>query len=238
MKTVLRRASNTVNAHLTALDHFFTQLGPGPAVVRRDDAPKLAPRALDARPQKRYLRAVERRPLARDRAIGRLLFYSGVRIAELVALDDVPLSARKGKVIVRSGKGETSREIPLLDGTARTSITGWRTDRASWPGADAPALFLNRRGAPTNSSASPVFACRSPSAASRENHQQPNESALTPWWRTRHPLSDQLAPLPAEARSFARTLGPDRGGAHLPAATSSESAQRRRGSSHQIEVSV
>ncbi|MFD8563292.1 tyrosine-type recombinase/integrase [Streptosporangium canum] len=149
MKTVLHRASNTVNAHLTALDHFFSQLGLGPAVVRRDDAPKLAPRALDARQQKRYLRAVERRPLARDRAIGRLLFYSGVRIAELVALDDndVPLSARKGKVIVRSGKGETSREIPLLDGTARASVTEWRTERASWPGAtDNPALLLNRRG--------------------------------------------------------------------------------------------
>ncbi|MGS2648347.1 hypothetical protein ACVCAG_42630, partial [Streptosporangium sp. G12] len=28
------------------------------------------------------------RQLDRDRAIGRLLFYSGVRIAELVALDD------------------------------------------------------------------------------------------------------------------------------------------------------
>ncbi|MGS2644576.1 hypothetical protein [Streptosporangium sp. LJ11] len=69
------------------------------------------------------------------------------RIAELVALDDdVPLSARKGKVIVRSGKGDTSREIPLPDGTARTSITEWRTDRASWPGADTPASFLNRRG--------------------------------------------------------------------------------------------
>ncbi|GAA2390724.1 hypothetical protein GCM10010404_54960 [Nonomuraea africana] len=35
---------------------------------------------------------------------------------------------------------------PLLDGTARTSITEWRTDRAAWPGADTPALFLNRRG--------------------------------------------------------------------------------------------
>ncbi|MBB2914037.1 integrase/recombinase XerC [Streptosporangium becharense] len=149
MKTVLHWASNTVNAHLTALDHFFAQLGLGPAIVRRDDAPKLAPRALGARQQKRYLRAVERRPLARDRAIGRLLFYSDVRIAELVALDDddVPLSARKGKVIVRSGKGETSREIPLLDGTARASVAEWRTERASWPGAaDNPALLLNRRG--------------------------------------------------------------------------------------------
>ncbi|WTD59138.1 hypothetical protein OHA77_40875 [Streptosporangium sp. NBC_01639] len=41
--------------------------------------------------------------------------------------DDVPLSARKGKVIVRSGKGETSREVPLLDTTARVSLTEWRT---------------------------------------------------------------------------------------------------------------
>ncbi|MEU4331965.1 tyrosine-type recombinase/integrase [Nonomuraea dietziae] len=75
--------------------------------------------------------------------------YSGVRIAELIALDDddVPLSARKGKVIVRSGKGETSREIPLLDGTVRASVTEWRTERASWPGAaDNPALLLNHRG--------------------------------------------------------------------------------------------
>jgi integrase/recombinase XerC len=56
---------------------------------------------------------VEVRRLARDRAIGRLLFHSGLRVAELVALDvdDVPLSARKGKVIVRNGKGETSREV-------------------------------------------------------------------------------------------------------------------------------
>lgn len=148
MKTVLGRKANTVNAHLTALDHFFTQLGLGPAAVRRDDAPKLAPRALDACQQKRFLRAVGRRPLARDRAIGRLLFYSGLRIAELAALDDtdVPLSARKGKVIVRFGNGETSREIPLLDTTARASIAQWRAERATWPGTHTPALFLNRRG--------------------------------------------------------------------------------------------
>ncbi|MFD5410999.1 hypothetical protein [Streptomyces nojiriensis] len=87
-----------MNAHLTALDRFFSRLSLGPAVRRRGAAPKLAPRALDARRQNRYLRAVERRPLARDRAIRQLLFYSGVRIAEPVALDDdVPLSARKAR---------------------------------------------------------------------------------------------------------------------------------------------
>jgi site-specific recombinase XerC len=102
-----------------------------------------------ARPQKRFLRAVEARPLARDRAIGRLLFYSGVRVDELVSLDegDVPLSARKGKVIVREGKGGDSREIPLLDPTARDAVARWEKERAGWPQApENPALFLNRRG--------------------------------------------------------------------------------------------
>lgn len=148
LKTVLARSDNTVNAHLTALDHFFAHLGLGPVNIRRDLAPKLAPRALDAREQKRYLRAVERRPLSRDRAIGRLLYYSGVRVAELVALDvdDIPISARKGTVQVRSGKGEVARTIPLTDPTARRDLATWKTDRASWPGADTPALFLNRRG--------------------------------------------------------------------------------------------
>ncbi|MGW3353267.1 tyrosine-type recombinase/integrase [Nonomuraea rubra] len=146
LKTVAKRKANTVNAHLAALDHFFTHRGLGPVQVRRDTPPKLAPQALDAREQKRFLRAVEVRRLARDRAIGRLLFYSGLRVAELVALDvdDVPLSARKGKVIVRNGKGETSREVPLLDTTVREAVKEWKAERSQWPGADGPALFLNR----------------------------------------------------------------------------------------------
>jgi integrase/recombinase XerC len=144
-----QRAPSTVNAHLTALDHFYEHLGLGAVRVQRDQLPRRAPRALDARQQKRYLRAVETRPLARDRAIGRLLFYSGVRVDELVSLDtgDVPLSARKGKVIVREGKGGDSREIRLLDPSARTAVTEWKKDRAAWPQpAENPALFLNRRG--------------------------------------------------------------------------------------------
>jgi site-specific recombinase XerD len=148
LKTVLKRSAHTVNAHIAALDHFYDHLGLGAVRVRRDRPPKRASRALDAKEQKRFLRAVERRPNARDRAIGRLLFYGGVRISELVALDveDVPLSARKGRVLVRSGEGEISREIPLTDPTARQAMTAWKKERAIWLGAETPALFLNRRG--------------------------------------------------------------------------------------------
>ncbi|MFL1381710.1 tyrosine-type recombinase/integrase [Nocardiopsis protaetiae] len=114
----------------------------------RDEPPATAPRALGAREQKRFLRAVEKRPLARDRAIGRLLFYSGLRVGELVALDveDVLLSARKGTVIVRAGKNDASRTLPLTDASAREAVADCKRERAAWPGADTAALFLNRRG--------------------------------------------------------------------------------------------
>ncbi|MEU4546915.1 tyrosine-type recombinase/integrase [Nonomuraea dietziae] len=83
---------------------------------------------------------METRRLARDRAIGCLLFYSGLRVAELVALDaaDVPLSARKGKVVVRNGKGETSREVPLLDATVREAVKDWKSDAARGRGTRPP----------------------------------------------------------------------------------------------------
>jgi hypothetical protein len=89
LKTVRKRSANTVNAHITALDHFFGHLGLGAVQVRRDEPSKRAPRVLDARGQKRYLRGVEARPSPRDRAIGRLLFYSGPRVSELAVLDEL-----------------------------------------------------------------------------------------------------------------------------------------------------
>ncbi|MFC9970667.1 tyrosine-type recombinase/integrase [Spirillospora sp. NPDC127200] len=148
LKTVLDRSANTVNAHLTALDHFYEHLGLGKVGVRRASVPRRPPRALTTRGQKSFLRAVERRALARDRAIGLLLFYSGVRVSELVALDvdDVPASAREGAVRVRAGKSELAREIPLTDPAVRRAVTEWKTDRAGWSGADTGALLLNRRG--------------------------------------------------------------------------------------------
>ena len=104
-------------------------MGLGPARVRRDQLPRHAPRSLNARQQVRYLRAAERLPQARDRAIARLLCHTVLRSSELTALDpdDVQLPAHKGKVIVRAGKGWDSRQIPLLDPSVRTAA---HADRA------------------------------------------------------------------------------------------------------------
>jgi Phage integrase family len=76
-------------------------------------------------------------------------FYAGLRLGETLALDlaDVQLSARKGTLIVRSGKGDRYREIPTHP-TLRTNLAIWIDDeRPHWSGAqDNPALLLNRRG--------------------------------------------------------------------------------------------
>jgi site-specific recombinase XerD len=145
--TVAKRKASTVNAHLTAIDDFFRRLGLGPAAAKRQQLPQTAPRALSDRDRIRYLRAVERAP-ARDRALAFTEFYAGTRGGETVALDlgDLRVSARKGHLIVRYGKGGKYREVPLHP-KLRTALDDWRAERASWPtAATNPALFLNTRG--------------------------------------------------------------------------------------------
>ena len=149
--TVAKKAPATVNAHLTAIDAFYTWRGLGPARAERIDLPAQAPRALPAADLRRVLRAAEQRS-ARDAAIVRTLYYSGVRAAELVALDldDVPTSARTGNVIVRSGKGPGGgkpRTIPAST-QLRTTLSDYKSARQKLRGAGtSAALFLNRYGA-------------------------------------------------------------------------------------------
>lgn len=104
-------------------------------------------RALWPEEQKRFLRAVERSTFARDRAIARVLFFAGLRVSELVGLDtgDVSISARKGRVIIRSGKGGAYREV-ALNAEVREALEGWFAERAEFPDAGSSALFVNRRG--------------------------------------------------------------------------------------------
>jgi site-specific recombinase XerD len=114
LKAVERWKPASANLALAALDSFYTQLGLGRPIVRREELSKSAPRAITVEEQRRLLRIAER-ARARDRAIVVVLLYTGLRLAELVALDvdDLRMSTRKGVVIVRSGKGDAYREVPL-----------------------------------------------------------------------------------------------------------------------------
>lgn len=149
LQTVARRTPATINTVLAAIADFYSRRGLGSPDVARLDLPQRAPRALPARQGTRWLRAVQRCPKPRDRALALLPFYAGLRIGEVVALDvtDVSLSARKGLVVVRSGKGGRYREVPLHP-ELREQLAIWINDeRPAWPGSSTnPAVFLNARG--------------------------------------------------------------------------------------------
>jgi len=151
LKTVRKAKPASVNLSLAALDHFYRFLGLDPPDVAREDLPQAAPRALEPSEQVAFLRAVERSRSARDRAIAHLLFYTGLRLGECAALDvdDVALSARKGLVVVRRGKGDAYREVPLNAAVRATLDTYTKERAARADAAGEPALFLNpqeRRG--------------------------------------------------------------------------------------------
>src|SRR3954463_12533726 len=74
LKAVQRWKPASVNLALAALDWFYTQLGLGRPVVRREDLPASAPRAISEEQQRRLLRMAERAS-ARDRAIVVILLY-------------------------------------------------------------------------------------------------------------------------------------------------------------------
>ena len=70
--------------------------------------------------------ALQGRQAVRDQAMLCLMVYAGLREGEVVSLDhsDVELSERKGRVIVRLGKGGKRREVPL-NAEARRALARW-----------------------------------------------------------------------------------------------------------------
>ena len=102
--------------------------------IQRVDQVELPPRWLNKRQVRQLLRAIERDTqqktteqwhwqAVRDQAIVSLMLYAGLREGEVVALDrgDVQIGERKGRVVVRQGKGGKRREVPL-SGEARRAV--------------------------------------------------------------------------------------------------------------------
>lgn len=156
LKRSMKLTPNSVNSALTAVDHFSQFLGLGRTKVKREDLPQESPRALSPEEQRRFARAAERCRRPKDTAIALLLLYTGIRIGECVALDldDVYASGRKRRIIVRNGKGDRYREVPLRS-EAADAVATWLEARAAWLKKHAdqfedhdpdPALFLNPQG--------------------------------------------------------------------------------------------
>lgn len=150
VKTDRKWAPSSVNQALAAIDNFYRSRSVGRPDVAREELPQVAPRALEEADQRSLMRAVERCPSARDRAIATAFLNTALRLAELAALDvgDISVSARRGRLTVRSGKGESYREIPL-NSTCRDALTEWMIARASQLSrrtGDEAALWLARTG--------------------------------------------------------------------------------------------
>ena len=152
VKTARGWAPTSMNQALAAIDNFYRSLSRGRPEVPREDLPQLAPRALGEAEQRVWLRAVERCPSARDRVIATVFLYTALRLSELAALDlaDVSMSARRGRLKVRLGKGDAYREVPLNSAT-RTALEEWLEARAAQVdrhqhAQDPKALWLARSG--------------------------------------------------------------------------------------------
>lgn len=88
----------------------------------------------------------------RDRAILEVLYATGLRISELVALDVDDVDPKEGSVVVRSGKGGKGRVVPMgrqaraaagdYLTVSRPELAARQTIRSGGRGA----LFLNARG--------------------------------------------------------------------------------------------
>lgn len=139
----------TVNASLAALDSYFMHIGLGKAKVRRQDLPATAPKALEHEELRRVLKAIAHCS-SRDRAICMILLHTGIRISELAALNvaDVFVSARKGELTIRNGKGNRHRSIPL-----NTDLREVLQIYLSAPRTPDEPLFVSRLGKRLSTSA-------------------------------------------------------------------------------------
>jgi site-specific recombinase XerD len=153
LRTVQRRQAATVNRRLAALRKFFLwaqatgRIAELPtATVKGVPAAPRAPKSLAKREVDRLLREAEKAGNKRNLAILLLLRHTGLRVGELCSLrlSDIRTSERKGSVLVRSGKGDKDRVVPL-NHDVREALEAYMKVR---PAAADDHLFIGQRGEP------------------------------------------------------------------------------------------
>ena len=156
--TVTRFKPSTVNRRLAALAKYC-RWAKAQGLIQGDPTDgvkgvsqvQAAPKALSSLELCRLLREVHKGGKARDIAILEVLANTGLRVGELagLTLEDVEMSARKGRLTVRSGKGTKYRRVPL-NADARRAIREYLEIR---PNVEDDHLFISQRGSGLTSSA-------------------------------------------------------------------------------------
>ena len=163
---VRKAKASTINRHLAVLRAYglwaknsgSVQYNPAEG-IKSIAQQKHAPKWLDRREQAALQREAERRIQAaktepakrqaiRDHCILIVLLNTGVRVTELINLElsDISITDRKGELLVRAGKGEKQRVIPI-NNTARKALIAWFDVR---PETKSPKIFITQRGAITS----------------------------------------------------------------------------------------
>jgi integrase/recombinase XerC len=116
--------------------------------VRAPKPGRRLPKALSVEQVQRLLELEEggAPAAARDRAMFELMYSSGLRLGELVALDvaDGRLDLEEGEVTV-TGKGRKTRTVPV-GARARAALEAWLGARAQLAAPAEKALFVGARG--------------------------------------------------------------------------------------------
>jgi site-specific recombinase XerD len=153
LRAVEHKQAATINRRLAALRKFFAwakatgKIAELPTEqVKGVPASPRTPKALAKREVDRLLREAERHGNKRNLAIVQLLRHTGLRVGELcnLRLGDVTLSERKGEVLVRGGKENKDRTIPL-NVDARRAVEAYKDVR---PQVSSDYLFVGQRGQP------------------------------------------------------------------------------------------
>lgn len=138
-------AGTSLQRKLSAVRTFYGYLDPArnpAASVQAPRKPRKLPRALDADQVGQLLNEPAENDIThlRDRAMAELFYSSGLRLAELVAVDLDDIDPHAGLLTV-TGKGRKTRTVPV-GRLALEAIEAWLAVR---PASDERALFISQR---------------------------------------------------------------------------------------------
>jgi integrase/recombinase XerC len=146
-------AGGSIQRSLSAARSFYNFLGRESGVLRNPAAsvqaprkPRKLPKTLDADQVNQYLEFDTDSPVARrDSAMAELFYSSGLRLAELAAVDVNDIDAQS-RLLTVTGKGRKTRTVPV-GAVALGAIARWLEVRpAAQPGNKGDPLFTSNRG--------------------------------------------------------------------------------------------
>ena len=154
---VLKRKPATVNKAIVTLKGFFEWAAENDFIkvnptrkIKLVEKQVAAPKWLERSDQFRLLRSVEQEKnefkQARDKAIILMMLGAGLRVEEVTNLEltDIAINSRSGSVVIRQGKRDKYREIPL-NKDVRDAVKEYLNKRDRHKKKESRFLFVSER---------------------------------------------------------------------------------------------